>query len=155
MYHIISEPLTNAEKLLACPPDMFEKQMQYIKNNGFNVVGLSQAIQAIIEEKPLQDRSIVLTFDDGFSDVYQNAYPILKKFQFPATIFVVADLVGTTNQWIIDDNRSKRKLCTWEQLEEMSQNGICIGSHTNNHVKLDQVSKYEARNEIFKSKKKN
>ena len=97
-------------------------------------------------------KSIVITFDDGFADNYDNAYPVLKEYGFPATIFSVSRFVGRTNEWMQDEGFPRRKLLGWRELKEMSDNGIIIGSHTTTHSLLTEIEPESARQEIMNSK---
>jgi peptidoglycan/xylan/chitin deacetylase (PgdA/CDA1 family) len=153
MYHVVSEPNSPHERKLACTPTAFKKQMRYLKKEGFRVISLGEAATALEKGSTLPEKSVLITFDDGYIDTYENAYPILKKFGFPATIFIVSDLVGESNQWIQREGGSPRKLCNWNQLREMAGNGMEIGSHTATHIKLSDVNSDTAYHEIIDSKK--
>ena len=90
-------------------------------------------------------KTICITFDDGYENNYIYAYPVLKKLNIPATMFVVSDFVG------------KAGYLTVEQIQEMSNNGIDIGSHTKRHFWLGKKDKKDSkreREEIFESKKR-
>jgi peptidoglycan/xylan/chitin deacetylase (PgdA/CDA1 family) len=89
----------------------------------------------------LPRNSVVITFDDGRGDNYDHAYPVLKKYNFPATIFIITQWVG------------KNPYLTREQIMEMSENRIDFGSHTRHHRHLPDLSEDELRDEIFNSKK--
>ena len=125
---------------LSVSPEEFDQQMSYFKTYNFNVIGLDRLYDYLEKGEPLPKKSVVITFDDGYSDNYDNAYPILKKYGFPATIFVITSLVGKPNY------------ITWAQAKEMSENGIGIDSHTVNHRTLSDMSSEKALNELKKSK---
>jgi peptidoglycan/xylan/chitin deacetylase (PgdA/CDA1 family) len=115
--------------------------MDFISRHHYRVIPLKDLVEALAKNKALSRNTVVITFDDGYEDNYQNAFPILKKHRFPATLFVITDSVG------------KQGFCSWGQLKEMQNNGIDIGSHTKTHPYLPQVNEERLRKEIFESKK--
>ena len=108
----------------------FEEQMQFVKDN-YEVITLDHLVDCIKEKKQLQANSVVITIDDGDKTIYKNAYPILKKFNLPATIFIYSDYIGKGG-------------FTWEQAKEMAENGISFGSHTKTHSNLTEKLKDES-----------
>ncbi len=121
-------------------PERFDWHMAYLEKHHFNVLPLSTLVQIINQGKPLPRKSVVITFDDGYADNYQYAFPILKKYGFPATIFVITDVVNTDGY------------LTTAQMKEMSAYGIDIGSHTRGHPYLPELSSEDQKNEIHESK---
>lgn len=121
--------------------DTFEKQMKYLKEKGYSSIDFYDLTR-------LNSRSFIITFDDGYEDIYLNAYPILKKYGFTATIFLVADYIGKTNIW---DNTGE-KLLTESQINELLQNSFSIGSHTLTHPHLTKENEKECLRQIAYSK---
>lgn len=120
--------------------DLFDWQMDYLKKHHYHVISLADLVKAIRAGRPVPHDSVVITFDDGYDDNYIYAYKILRKYQFPATIFVVSDRVGTPG------------FLTQAQMEEMAAHNIAIGSHTRTHKYLPGVSPTVQREEIVGSK---
>src|SRR4030042_4444685 len=83
MYHSIAD---NKEFFTVSPKE-FEKQMQYLKDNDFNVIDAETLINLMESKSEFPAKIVAITFDDGYLDNYENALPILKKFNFPAIIF--------------------------------------------------------------------
>jgi len=86
------KPAPFYEKNVSCSPQIFEKQMIYLRSK-FNLISLEDYVDARKSGTALPPSSVLITFDDGYRDVYENAYPILRKYKIPATLFVTVDFV--------------------------------------------------------------
>ncbi len=109
-------------------PAIFEKQMQYLKDNGYNVISLGQLNDYFINGKALPAKPVVLTFDDGWQTQYEYAFPILKKFHYTATFFIFNSAMGHKN------------FLTWDEVKELDAAGMTIGSHTYTHPYLIKIT---------------
>ena len=138
-YHSISNEV---EVDVTVTPEDFERQLQYIKKKNYKVISLEEAVKYLQTDFEKISGSIVITFDDGYSDNYHNAYPLLKKYNFPATIFLISDFVKNNGD----------KYLSLSQIREMNDNNISFGSHTVSHRILKGLSKEEATNEIYNSR---
>ncbi len=151
MYHKVNPDPRTGGLGLRVPPEKFARQMEYLASHGFHTVSLTDVVDHFQSGKPLPPRPVVITFDDGYLDNYTYAFPILKKYGFTATVFVVAHTVGKTN--IFDAGRQPvNKMAGWRELKEMADYGITIGSHTLDHPNLTRLSLAEARHQIKESK---
>lgn len=128
-YHQFSP---NKANKMTVPLAQFEKEMQFLKDNGYHVVPLSQFVEFMNLRAQLPEKSVVITIDDGWMSFYEYAYPVLKKFGYPATLFVYTDFP-----------ESDSLALTWPQVKEMSQGGIDIQCHTKSHRNL-RMQKGEA-----------
>jgi len=139
MYHNVA----NSETLKAntVSPQRFERHMEYLKQHRFNVIGFDLLVLNLRENKPLPKKSVVITFDDGYEDNYTNAYPILKKYGYPAIMFIPSDLIGNEGY------------LTWGQVREMAANGITFASHSRHHEYLPDLPEHVQRDEIYESKR--
>ena len=137
-YHSISNEIEPDETVT---PEEFEKQLQYIKEN-YKVISLEEAVEYIQTDIKKISGSIVITFDDGYSDNYRYAYPLLNKHNFPATIFLVSDFI----------NDKEGKYLSQSQIHEMKSNNISFGSHTVSHRILTGLRNEEIIREIRGSK---
>jgi peptidoglycan/xylan/chitin deacetylase (PgdA/CDA1 family) len=117
----------------------FESHMEYLKNHGYDVVSFL-GYKKKISKKNLQLKSIVLTFDDGHISNYTMAYPLLKKFGFTASFYVITDKIGQPNY------------LSKQQIKEMHESGMEIGSHTHTHRYLSTLSNEEKLKELKESK---
>jgi peptidoglycan/xylan/chitin deacetylase (PgdA/CDA1 family) len=103
----------------------FREQMQAIKDSGIPVIPLSDVLAWRRGEKNIPEEALVITMDDGYNGVYEHAYPVLKEFGFPFTVYLYKNYV----------NIGGRSL-TWEQIKEMMKNGCEVGSHSVSHASL-------------------
>lgn len=138
-YHQIND---TAENALTVHVDQFEKQMQYLADNGYTTITPAEMLDAWQNGTPLPDKPVVITFDDGYVDNYKNAFPILEKYNLRATIFLISDYVGMYPNYL-----------TWSQIIEMQDSGrIDFESHTLSHKQLDATSPEETKNQLAGSK---
>ncbi|SHI55753.1 polysaccharide deacetylase family protein [Desulfofundulus thermosubterraneus] len=151
MYHKVNPDPRAGGLGLRVPPQKFARHMEYLADHGFHTVSLTDVVDHFQKGKPLPIRPVVITFDDGYLDNYTYAFPILKKYGFTATIFVVAHTVGKTNTF--DAGRQPvNKMAGWRELKEMADYGITIGAHTLDHPRLTRIPLEEARRQIKESK---
>lgn len=145
MYHYVNEEEPLRSKL-GVSPKAFERQMRFLSERGYNVVSLSKMAQLIKDKKRIPPKTVAITFDDGYLDNYINAYPVLKKYNLAAAIFVVPERVGRrlNNDDYMD----------WPRIIELSKSGIItIASHSMSHPNLSEIkSDEELKYEIFQSK---
>jgi len=126
---------------LSVSPQEFEEQMEYLYKEQYHTISPDQLMAYLKHGKELPEKPILITFDDGYLDNYTNAYPIMKKYGFTATIFIVTNLVGHDPRFI-----------TWDQVREMQQNGTVFGSHTVNHTSLTSLTKQQIIDELTQSR---
>lgn len=119
----------------------FARQMAFISRNKYKVISFEDMAGILRDNKPFPVKSVVLTFDDGYKNNYLRAFPVLKKYGFPAALFVVSSYVKGGES------------ISWGQIREMAENGITIGSHTVNHHNLPGLTLQEAAFELAESKK--
>lgn len=135
LYHHISDTVSTEYSVHT---DQFKEQMKWLSDRGYTSVNISDVSRAIVAGEDLPDRPVVITFDDGYLDVYQNAYPILENYGFFATFFIIGDTVDT------------RGNLSAEQLQELVNHGWEIGCHSMHHSYL--TSGYNLEEEIVGSK---
>lgn len=151
MYHKIQHHPWGTQKFrfLYVSPCLFELQMNELKQSGFAVISLNE-----FQRNPDQRKCAILTFDDAFQSVAENALPVLSQHHFSAITYVVADKIGLTNDW---DARLKQKLqplMDRSTIAEWLAAGQEIGSHTLTHPRLSRIPISQMREEIISSKKK-
>ncbi|MDD5045002.1 MAG: polysaccharide deacetylase family protein [Candidatus Omnitrophica bacterium] len=142
MYHSIGVA-NPGQDMLTVSMAAFERQMCFLKKHRYNVISLDELARMIKEKKRPPFKTIVLTFDDGYKDNYTLAYPILKKYNLKATIFVILKEIDRPDR------------LSWGQIKEMQASGlITIGSHTLGPGILTEMQPWEeVKRYIFDSKK--
>jgi len=146
LYHSIDDN----DVYLTVKPEIFEKQAQYLKENDYRVISLKELAGIIRTKKEIQPKTVVLTFDDGFLSHYEKVFPILKKYNFPATFFVSTGLVGGSMN---NSQGLPQSTMTWEQIKEMSQSPLIdIEPHGVSHKDFSKIPLLEAEREIIESK---
>ena len=151
MYHSIElMPKSTVMRGMYVPPDRFHFQMKLLKILGYK--GLSvRELKPYLEGEKI-DKVIGITFDDGYLNNLINAAPILKKFNFTATCYLVSEYIGKTNLWDKPKGISQKPLMTSEEVYKWLSFGMDIGAHTQTHINLKSVSKEKAEREIIECK---
>ncbi len=153
MYHQIGHFKNIKEhRSTYCKVSRFRMQMWFLKFFGYRVISLDELLLIIQQGDIPKKRIVILTFDDGYADFYRYAYPILRKYNFPAIIYLLSNLVGKRAEWFRKEGRYDPPLLDVSQILALKNRGIEFGSHGRSHVKLAQVPLSRAREEIEKSK---
>ena len=139
MYHRVGSPDNNHG--LFVTPENFHRQMEFLKAHRMEVIPLAELIRKMKAQEPIPMNSVVITFDDGYLDNFKNAFPVLKKMGFPATIFMISGNIGKED-WLSE-----------EDLRILGGSDIAIGSHTVTHQFLPELLLAQAQKEIVDSKR--
>ena len=154
MYHSISNYATSKFKQFTLSPKLFAEHMAYLHQHRYTPMTVTQFVTAQSQTgAKLPERPVILTFDDGFADFYEEALPVLRRYGFAATLYVATGFVNGTSRWLQHEGEANRPMLTWDQLREISANGIECGGHSHNHPQLDTLSPAEASREIVQSKR--
>lgn len=153
MYHQVG-PFERPDKHRAsyCHVDRFRAQMRMLATVGVPVISLDDAAAMLRGDKALK-RSVVLTFDDGCRNFREHALPILERHEFPATVYAIAGMAGGRADWLAAAGHAAAPLMTWSELRDIQSRGVCIGSHSLNHVKLGDLTVDEQRRQMVESRK--
>lgn len=147
MYHSVA-PYDEDPYLVTVSPARFEQQMRWLHRRGLRGTSIRELLAARAAGR---DRGMVgLTFDDGYADFAHYAVPVLRRFGFTATAFVVAGRLGGTNAW--DEAGARKALMTAEQVREVAAQGVEIGSHGLRHAALTSVGIDEIVAEVANSR---
>ena len=129
MYHYLSAPPAGADAIrrdLSVSAEQFEAHLAYLRQAGYQTISFQQLSFALSRQNHLPDKSIIITFDDGYRDNYVNAFPLLREYGYTATFFVFNQPIDTYN---VD-------YLTWEMVIEMHKGGMEFGSHSYSHPDL-------------------
>jgi peptidoglycan/xylan/chitin deacetylase (PgdA/CDA1 family) len=129
-YHNFSE---TKQGLMMVRRSDFDAQMQFLKDNDYTPITLDELFDFLLYRKEIPEKAVVITFDDGWRGVYDIAYPILKKYGFPATLFVYTDLIN-----------GNRKTLDWDLVAELDKGGLDVQCHTKSHRNLNRVLENES-----------
>jgi len=151
MYHSVSDAPAASTRALSVRPAKFGAQLYYLRRQGFTGLTFGELGRRRRTGQPFPARPIVLTFDDGYADLLEEAVPLLLEHGFPATVFV-------TTGWVRDAGRdavanAPGRMLSWVQLAELSAAGVEVAAHTHSHPQLDQISAARLRTELGDSKR--
>ena len=145
-YHNITNNDTSATSL-----DHFDMQMNFLFKRGFKTYSLTDLIKRKSENPSI--KAFAITFDDGYKDNLTNALPILQKYNFLATCFIVHDYIGKSNLWDFNNKNIKQhELMNSEEINDWIDNGMEIGSHGLSHCNLINKDLITIKNELITSK---
>jgi peptidoglycan/xylan/chitin deacetylase (PgdA/CDA1 family) len=122
--------------------------MRLLHDHGFEVIDLAEAVRRLASPLSQNERSIVLTFDDGFADFRANAWPILQTFRFHATVFLPTAFISASRT-----SFNGRRCLTWGEVRELHQQGVSFGTHTMTHPVLHGMRWPDIKRELADSRK--
>ena len=149
MYHIVDD---ENDAAISIPVKLFQDHVAFLKENGYHTLSVDDYIDAVKHRTPVSKKAVLITFDDAYVDVIDQAAPVLLNVAFTATIFVVGNYTGKLNWW-------NRKACylkphmTWEQVHDLARLGFDLGAHTLEHHCLVKLSRDTIHEEMFESKR--
>ncbi len=153
MYHSITPDIKRKGHPYYCidtSPETFERQMLFLKKNGWNVLALNDLINLHVSTNRNVKKTVIISFDDGYKNFYEYALPILRKYDLTATVFIPTNLIGESESIEFND----KPLMTWGELKESKKKGISIGSHSCTHRLLVELEEEHLANELIESKNK-
>jgi len=148
-YHSSSENLfgrVHPYRQINTPLPIFARQMQWLRQNGYRTINLSELL-GVFETGSDLSRKVVLTFDDGYRDFYADAYPVLRRFGFTATVFLATDRIRDTSVRL-----EGADYLTWKEVRELHSEGISFGSHSVTHADLRSLGPEQIDYELGFSK---
>lgn len=149
MLHSISDPRSDDERSYYISPRQFHRLMRYFYAAGYKTATTAQWLKDDVLEK-----HVLLTFDDGYDDLYEELLPLVIEHRYTPVIFLVADRVGASNVWDQQSGLRARNLLTLAQIREMQKYGVEFGSHTMTHPWLPGVSDVKLHSEVHNSKRR-
>jgi len=151
LYHSVGERDYRNDKMgLSVPEDIFYMQMKYLKDEGFILISLRELVDKIRNNIMFSDKSVVITFDDGYRSALTKAMPILRSFGFAATVFInvyfVERKIRGNFYW------QRWETLSWDDVMQLQKAGLLIGSHALSHRRLGEMDNKEMEYEILTSK---
>jgi len=129
------------------------RQMGGLKRAGYTPMTFDALAEAMAGACPLPRRPVLLTFDDGYADLWDNVHPLLRALGFPYTVFLVSEKVGKTSDWVVDQGYEPAPLLGWDRIRWMQRDGgVDFQPHTATHPRLTTLPAAEARREMSASK---
>lgn len=152
MYHQIALPAPKGTpfRALTVHPKDFQRQMTWLKRLGYTGLSMRDLMPYLNGEKT--GKVVGITFDDGYQNVLQNAIPILNQLGFSSTNYIVSNQFSGSNYWDQDKGVPASRLMSLQELQQWVKSGHEIGSHTLDHVHLDQLDNQSAQQQIQQSK---
>ena len=129
-HHVDSE----TPAITSVTPERFAEHLEFLEKENFHVRPLLEILRAIEAGQPVKDKTVALTFDDGYNSVLETAMPMLASRNWPFTVFVSTD----------NSDRGYGSYLGWDELRELSENGATIGNHTRTHAHLIRRNDGEA-----------
>ena len=131
----------------------FAKQLDFIYKHNLEVLSAEKFTRSLNDPAILPERSLLITFDDGYRNNLTVALPHLKNYNYPAVLFVPVNFVGGYNAFDADIlYEPKEEICSWEELKELEYSGISIQSHGISHPHFSKISHHEMKHEVGDSK---
>ena len=154
MYHQVGRfaPMSS-HRSTYCHYRRFRLQMLTLKVLGIKVLDMEDVLQFVRVEASLKGPSVCLTFDDGYENFFEYAYPVLKRHGLPATVYILAGYIGLNALWFKKDGRNTPPLMSRTRIAELLQEGlVSFGSHGVGHKRLGEIPLEDAKYEIEASK---
>jgi peptidoglycan/xylan/chitin deacetylase (PgdA/CDA1 family) len=152
MYHRIAESGPSEFRRYRLSPAEFEQQLDYLRRAGYRGLALEEWRLACERRQPLPGRAVMITFDDGYRDFAESAWPLLERYGFPATVFLVAGEMGGSSRWDRDLG-GEAPLLSWREARRLRGRGVEFGSHTVTHPALSSVSNADVVREAVRSRR--
>lgn len=149
MYHSISdlsERISHPYYETKTSPRVFEEHMKFLRERAYSSIGINE-IPSVIKNENGSGRVVIITFDDGYRDFCDNAFPILEKYGFKATVFLSTALMGSKRSALLG-----KEIMSWSDASQLQKEGIIFGSHAVNHPILKKLTLKDLEYELRISK---
>lgn len=150
-YHRIADSGPDSLRAFRVSPSAFDEQLHRLREEGYRGVTPDEWRVASRTRRPLPGKALMITFDDGYRDFADTAWPLLERHGFTATVFVVTGAVGGGSAWD-SDHGEPAPLMGWGEIRELSRRGVQFGSHTHSHRPLCGLSNADVVRELLRSR---
>jgi peptidoglycan/xylan/chitin deacetylase (PgdA/CDA1 family) len=147
LYHRVGQQLPSTHPELTICPQRFESQLRLLVRQSFTGISAAAWLAALKEGAPLPPRPILLTFDDGYRDLAEQAFPALERLGWRATVFVSSSTVGGRSDWDAADG-ADLPILSADDLRTWADRGIELGAHGSTHCDLTEVEPEQLRREV-------
>ena len=150
-FHKIGPAPGGWETWFYVPQATFVGYLEYLKEDGWQVLDVAAFLRGLVEPDSLPERAALITFDDGYRSILDFGVPELRRFGYPAVMFVPTAFIGGHNDFDAD-NEPKEAICGWEELRELERCGVSVQSHGVSHRAFSELNAWEQRQELLRSK---
>ncbi len=147
MYHSVSD----GPGPTCIPSEVFAAQIASLAEAGYHVADLPDVVAWRRGEMELPAKTAIITFDDGFRDFRDAAWPVLQRYGFSAVVFLPTEHIGRQENWV-GANEPPRPLMSWADIRSLARDGASFGSHSMTHAKLPEISEERLQSELSLSK---
>jgi peptidoglycan/xylan/chitin deacetylase (PgdA/CDA1 family) len=147
-YHHVGEKLPHSWPLLTVSPSVFRRQIAWLAEHSYTAIHASDWLAWVKQGTALPEKPVLITFDDGYSDLIDHAIPVLEEHAFKATIFFVSQHLGGASTWDVPLGHPSRPLMTAEQVKKCPKYGIEVGAHSRTHPDLRTLADVALRTEL-------
>jgi peptidoglycan/xylan/chitin deacetylase (PgdA/CDA1 family)/glycosyltransferase involved in cell wall biosynthesis len=151
LYHHVGPRRPDTYRSLTVEPDVFERQMRMLAGTGYSAVTPDEWLGWALEGRPLPDRPVLITFDDGYADLARYAFPVLERYRLSATVFIVTSQLGGTNVWDDPAGFGGHRLLDEPDLVRWAGKTVSFGSHGRSHADLRTLSDDELTRDLAES----
>lgn len=144
--------LDNLPSVISFSPRVFRRGIARLYESGYKAIGLLEAVDCLRQGRPFPDYSFVITFDDGYQTVYDEAFPILQEYGMTATVFLTVGEKGISKPADRLPSTEGRSMLSWREIQEMQRWGIAFGAHTLTHPDLTRLPYHRVEAEVCNSK---
>lgn len=153
MYHQIGDfrPMAS-HRATYCHYKRFRAQMRYLHLLRYHVLSMTEVLDCLDGRQLIPPRAVALTFDDGYENFYQYAWPELQRYGFPSMVYLLSGLLGQRSGWFAEDGRETPELMERERILQLRRLGVDFGSHGVSHAKLAELDSTAMIQEVNESK---
>ena len=148
MYHSIAHTTNPRYARFAVAPELLRDHLDALVDGGCRTLTVSEYARLRAGGRPLPPRTVLLTFDDGFTDFATVALPMLQERGLRATLYVPTGLVGDSSRWMTHERETERPLLGWAQLAQVAAAGVELGAHSHTHPQLDRLPPWRLAAEL-------